>query len=96
VPAPVSLDSRVAVPEDVLFRELDGEAVILNLSTGTYYGLDQTGTRMWALLAEHGTLRAAYDILLAEYEVCEAQLAEDLLALVDKLVSHGLLRYDET
>jgi hypothetical protein len=34
------------VPDDVLFRDLDGEAVILNLRTGTYFGLDELGTRM--------------------------------------------------
>jgi len=41
-----TLNSILCVPDDVLFRDLDGEAVILNLRTGTYFGLDEVGTRM--------------------------------------------------
>jgi hypothetical protein len=41
-----TLNSTLRVPDDVLFRDLDGEAVILNLRTGTYFGLDEVGMRM--------------------------------------------------
>lgn len=88
------LESRINVPEDVLFRNLDGEAIILNTETGKYYGLDEVGTRMWDLLAEHGQVEPAYRALLDEYDVTEGQLQQDLLDLVDKLVSEGLLQID--
>ena len=51
------LDTSLAVPDDVIFRELDGEAILLNLATGMYFGLDQVGTRLWALITESGSLR---------------------------------------
>ena len=86
-----SLESRISVPSDVLFREVAGEAVILNLETGKYYGLDEIGTRMWTLLAEHGCLEPVYSALLEEYNVREERLQSDLLKLVDDLVAHGLL-----
>ena len=41
---------RLRGPNDVIYRDLDGGAVILNLKTGTYFGLDTVGTRMWALI----------------------------------------------
>jgi len=91
----VTLESRVAVNRDVLFRDLGGEAVLLNLQSGKYYGLDEVGTRMWSLLVQHGKVRQAYDALLAEYDVSEERLQEDLLHFVDELVSHGLLQVDE-
>lgn len=91
-----TLASRIRVPQEVLFRELEGEAVVLNLATGKYYGLDAVGTRMWTLLVEHGQVEAAYRALLTEYEVDAAQLMQDLLELVDKLASHGLLCFHET
>jgi hypothetical protein len=92
----ISLDARVRVPEDVLYRELASETVLLDARSGTYFGLDPTGTRMWSLLAEHGRIRPAYEILLKEYDVSEADLQRDLLDLVDKLASHGLLQVDES
>ena len=35
---------RITVPESVLFRDLDGEAVLLETVTGRYFGLDEVGT----------------------------------------------------
>ena len=90
-----TLQSKISIPEDVLFRDLDGEAVVLNLESGKYFGLDETGTRMWALLAEHGRVEPACRVLLDEYEVSEEQLQCDLLKLVDELASHDLLQLDE-
>lgn len=92
--AKASLDSVVSVPDQVLFRDLDGEAVILSLDSGQYYGLDEVGTRMWVLLTEHGQVEQVYRVLLDEYEVSDTQLCRDLLGLVDELVACGLLRVD--
>lgn len=90
-----TLESRVSIGKDVLFRDLGGEAVLLNLESGKYYGLDEVGTRMWSLLLEHGQVKGAYTALLAEYDVDEERLREDLLHFVEELASHGLLRIDE-
>lgn len=87
----VALDSMVSLPADVLFRELGGEAVLLNLQTGQYYGLNEVGTRLWMLLAENGDLRAACRALLAEYEVAEDQLLGDVTRLLDELATEGLV-----
>ena len=89
-----TLSSTIKIPEDTLFRDLDGEAVILNTETGRYYGLDEVGTRIWTLLAEHGRVEPVYRALLEEYEVAEERLQQDLLDLIDKLASEGLLHVD--
>ena len=91
-----TLESRINIPQDVLFRDVDGEAVILNLATGKYFGLDQVGTRMWALLAQHKCVADCYRVLLDEYDVTAEQLQHDLLNLIDNLVSHQLIQIDET
>ena len=90
-----NLESRISVRDDVLFQDLDGEAVILNLENEYYYGLDEVGTRMWTLLVHHGHVEHAYQILLNEFNVAQDLLLKDLLALVDELASHGLLQVDE-
>jgi hypothetical protein len=90
-----TLHSKIHVGQDVLFRDLDGEAVVLNLKTGKYYGLDEVGTRMWALLAQHGQVEPVYQALLAEYDVAGERLQLDLLGFVDELASHGLVQIAE-
>jgi len=86
---------RVAIPETVLFRDLDGEAVILETVSGRYYGLNEVGTRMWLLLQRHGGIEPAYRDLLSEYQVPGDQLREDLLQFVESLSSRHLLELGE-
>lgn len=82
---------RVEIAPGVVFREVGGEAVLLDLASERYFTLDATGTRMWALLAEHGETAEVVRRLLAEYEVDEAVLARDLDELVDRLAAEGLV-----
>ena len=86
-----TLESTVAVPERVLFRDLAGEGVLLELDSGRYFGLNEMGTRMWCLLVQHGRVGAALEALLEEYEVPRERLCEDLLGFVDTLLSQRLL-----
>jgi hypothetical protein len=87
----ITLGMKATVPPDVLVQELQGESVLLNLKSGRYFGLDEVGTRMWAALTAAESLQAACDALLAEYDVDAERLRDDLRALVEKLVEHGLL-----
>lgn len=91
----VTLTSKITIPVDVLFRDLQGESVILNLQTGTYYGLDEVGTRMWHLLAHFGQVDLAYHSLLEEYQVAEEVLQKDILQFVDRLSEYELIRVSE-
>jgi hypothetical protein len=86
-----SFSMRVSVPANVLVQELDGESVFLNLDSGRYFGLDEVGTRFWKVLATSASVQAAYETLLAEYEVDPETLRRDLLGLADELVERGLV-----
>ena len=87
----ISLNSRVEISKDVLFQELNGESVLLNLSTGVYLGLNQVGTRIWELLQADGALSTVMAKLLDEYDVAEETLSKDLLSLVSQMETQGLL-----
>jgi hypothetical protein len=86
-----TLTTQVTVPERVLFRDLAGEAVLLDLQSGLYYGLNETGTRMWSLLVQHGQIEPALHALLAEYDAPEDRLKRELLGFVEELTSRSLL-----
>ena len=85
---------RLRVADNVVFRHLAGESVLLNLDTGKYFGLDAVGTRLWNLVAEHGSTALTIDTLLAEYDVDAPRLQQDVTALIDQLLSKGLLTTD--
>ena len=84
-------DMRVTIPDDVVVRDLAGEAVLLHLGTGIYFGLDSVGTRIWHRLAEHQSTEAIVPLLLQEFDVDEHQLRLDLEALVTQLRGQRLL-----
>ena len=87
----VTAETLVSIPEDVLFRELDGEAIILNLAKGLYFGLDPVGTRIWMVLAESSSVGRAIEVLTGEYDVGPAVAAQDVVELVSTLRDQGLL-----
>jgi len=82
---------KFSAPSDVVSRDLNGEAVLLNLETGSYYGLDPVGTRMWELLSTLESVPEVIAVLRAEYHVDETRLRQDLDYLIVKLEEQGLL-----
>jgi hypothetical protein len=82
----------IRIADEVIFRVLSDEAVILNLATTTYFGLNSVGTCLWQLIAEHGSEEKVIEAFLAEYEVEESQLRQDLANLIQQLMQKGLVR----
>lgn len=79
------------IPDHVLFRELDGEAVLLDLEGEMYFGLDEVGTRVWHGLSDSGTAEAALEAVLQEFDVSREVLERDVATLLEELVSRGLI-----
>ncbi len=75
----------------ILFRELAGESVLLDLQTGQYYGLDAVGTRVWQLLSQFDDWLQLGQVLLAEYDVDQAVLEQDLQELLAQLAQANLV-----
>ena len=84
-------EQRLTAPEHVMFRELDGEAVLLNLQNEMYYGLDEVGTRMWTLLTTSDSVQAAMDAMLEEFDVTPEILEQDVAKMIKELQTNGLL-----
>jgi len=90
------LPPYITLSPDVLFQELEGEAVLLNLANEHYYGLDDVGTRIWQLLDEHGgETELVVGQMLAEYHVDEALLRTDIANLIAGLAEASLITTEE-
>ena len=88
---PRSFSSRVNTAPDVMLRVIGEEAVILNLKSELYLGLDPVGTRMWMVLHGATSIQAAYELLLAEFEVEPERLRRDMDNLLDQMLEQGLI-----
>jgi hypothetical protein len=81
---------------DVVFRDLEGEAVILDLTSGRYFGLNAVGTRIWMLLEAGTPIEQIVRAIAEEYAADAAQIDRDVKALVEDLLSRRLIiRADE-
>lgn len=90
--AELSLDSVVTVSSQQVSCDMAGEAVILSLRDGVYYGLDPIAARIWQLLQEGGSIRSVRDTLLEEYEgVDEDRCTRELTALLERLRACALV-----
>ena len=91
-PRPASGAQCFAVSPSVVFRQMDDGAVLLDLESGVYFGLDEVGTRVWTLLVEQKTPDAVCEAMLAEFDVEPGVVADDVRRLVGELQQNGLLR----
>jgi hypothetical protein len=87
----LSLQSLVAAAAGQVSSEVEGEEVILNLATGTYYGLNAVGARIWALVKEPCTVAHICDTIVDEYEVERERCEQDVLALLAQLAEVQLI-----
>ena len=71
---------------------LDGQAAILNLKSGVYYGLDEVGAMVWNLIASPRRIGEICDALIQSYDVDAARCSRDLMVLLCDLENHGLIK----
>ena len=87
-----SSEQFFTLSEDVLFQEVGGELVLLDMASENYFGLDEVGARIWSLLGEGKSLGAVLEILQQEYDVEPDVLERDVSDLLDQLLKSGLVR----
>jgi hypothetical protein len=76
---------------DVVWRDLEGEAVLLDLVSGIYFGLNEVGTRIWQMLDEGCDVSRVIDVIASEYDADRSEVEKDLRALLGELHKRGLV-----
>jgi Coenzyme PQQ synthesis protein D (PqqD) len=77
--------------DDVVYRELNGEVVLVHLGTDEIYALNETGSRLWELLTAGQDRVAIRAQLLEEFDVEPAILDAEIDALLVELADAGLV-----
>ena len=87
----MDLETKLSIPPQVMSRLVGDETVLLDLSSGTYFGLGGVGKRIWESVSEGQSLSQTVEVLTTEFEVDEAQAEADVLEFAKNLLDRGLL-----
>ncbi|PMB26024.1 PqqD family peptide modification chaperone [Fischerella thermalis] len=87
----ISENTIVVASVEQISSDLGGEAVILNLKSGVYHGLNEVGTLIWNLIQTPTTVKDIKAAILAEYEVEAERCDRDLLKLLEDLLAAELI-----
>jgi Coenzyme PQQ synthesis protein D (PqqD) len=75
--------------------DMGDETVILDLVSGTYYGLDVVAARVWALIEEPMPLRVIHQTIVSEYDVDADNCERDIVAFLDRMRTIGLVELSD-
>jgi Coenzyme PQQ synthesis protein D (PqqD) len=87
----ISSRSIVVASSEQVSANLAGEAAVLNLEDGVYYGLDTVATRIWDHITEPTRVEDIVAVLLREYDVDADRCERELLKFLERLAERGLL-----
>ncbi|MDO9120098.1 MAG: PqqD family protein [Nitrospira sp.] len=79
---------------DVQGTTMDGETVLLDLSSGRYYTLNRLGSVIWEHCAGQSTMADIHAAICDRFEVAPERALDDLVALVNELIQEGLLQQE--
>ncbi len=88
---PITLGSKVVASNNQVSTELGGEAVILGVNEGEYFGLNEVGARIWSLVQSPITVAGICAAIVDEYEVSQDDCERDVLELLSDLSRKGLI-----
>lgn len=94
--ATLSVHSIVLATREQVSCPLGEESAILNLKNTVYYGVNAVGARVWKLLQQPRSVQELRDALVDEYEVDAERCQSDLMALLEKMRSEGLIEVRAT
>ena len=77
--------------ENIAATLIDGEAVIVNLTTGVYYSMDAIGAEVWAMIEQDLPIGEISESIVARYDVTADEAKKDLESLIEKLVDEDLV-----
>lgn len=79
---------------DVQGTSMEGETVLLDVSTGRYYTLNRIGSVIWEQCTGQATVRDIHTVLCDRFDVTSERALHDLVILVNELVQEGLLQQE--
>jgi hypothetical protein len=90
----VKVDSVVSVAEGITVADLDGEAIILDINSGQYFGLNKVGAEILSLIKEPRTVDEVIDRIAVQFEADRGRVQDDVLTFIQDMSEAKLVRMD--
>jgi len=82
---------KILVNPNTAFQIVDGEPALLDIDASHYFGLNETGTRIWQFIGENGEFRPLLGKMCEEFDVEPLRMEADLEQLIGQLAERGLV-----
>jgi hypothetical protein len=80
---------------EVAAKVIDGEAIIMNLSNGLYFSMDNVGALVWELVEAGQSLEEMTDLVGERFDADREAVRRDITRLVTELLSEDLVQVSE-
>lgn len=89
----ITPDSRLEHKEsEIAAKVIDGEAILINLSNGTYYSMDKVGGFIWELIKRNYSLSEIVETITEHYDVSAETAKTDVETLAMELLEEEIVR----
>lgn len=88
----MNVHDKVTIPQQVLVSKMDEEMVILDLASGTYFGLNPVGAEIWQFLSAGKTIAETCQAMVDRYEVAPSEIERDVVQLLQELLAKNLVQ----
>lgn len=88
----IDMNSTIVRDNDIIFSELDGEAVMVSMEQGEYYGINPIGTRIWNEIETPRQVSDLCELLISDFNVTLEQCSKDVLVFLNVMVGKGVVK----
>ena len=87
----ITAETIIGRSRDIVSSDIDGEAVMMSIEKGKYYGMDPIASRIWELMEKPINVGDMVGILMEEYDVAPADCEKDVLGFLNDLIDEKLV-----
>lgn len=81
-----------SIQEDIVSRTVQGEEVLVDLVSGTYYGLNEVGTFIWQEIKKNKSSNEIAIALCEAYDIGLDEAEKDIIKLFNDLNKKGVVK----
>ena len=82
---------KISQGKKIVYRIVDGEAVLLNGSTGMYYHLNKTGTEVFLGILNGKSIEKIAELQSIKYKKSQGIMKKDVLECVKSLLEKNII-----
>lgn len=86
----LEMNDKISRHPDMLSAEIGGEAIMMSIEKGAYFGLNPVATRIWDLIEQPKNVAELIQTITDEYEVSAEQAADDVQGFVADMIERGI------